>query len=220
MNIEERAGRWVDEDGNKIREHKHGHYSWHFVHTKHRPLRLDVDYPTEHYLLRSIAFKRHMIFSGGILKVFSPDAYERFKEELLEKYKIPVTGALVHKRGGPIEIYLDKALEDTTWLAYNHFNYEILNEEWKSWMRDFLSIFVFYLCHDLYYIHEILHRMWYWECSYSQNRSRDREYEEEIVDIISHAVNTYIYSNLFTGKEEVLWEKYRKMLEKHRRRVR
>ncbi len=38
-------GRWVDNDENKIAEHRHGHYDWHFVHTRHRPMRRDVDYP-------------------------------------------------------------------------------------------------------------------------------------------------------------------------------
>lgn len=207
--METREGRWVDGDGNKLREHRHDHYDWHFMRTKHRPLTLSVTYPEVSRMMRSAPLLR--------LKIFSP----RLADQLIEKYNIDKIGATVDKRGGQIEIYLEKLFEDLVELGREHFQYDILNDAWHNeGIRALASIALFDFFHDCYYIHEILHRMWQWESSHRENKRRDRVKEEDIVNTISRAISTQLHNHLFEADLDYSWEHYRKMLKESKDEIR
>lgn len=201
MVVELRMGRWVDNDGNKIAEHRHDHYDWHFVRTRHRPLTLGVIYPEVNKMMRSEAYLR--------LRIFSP----RLADQLIEEHSIDNIGAAVDKRGGQIEIYLEKLFEDLVELGREHFQYDVLNDAWyNEGVRDFVSMTLFDFFHDDYYIHEVLHRMWHWESSHRENRRRYRVKEEDVVRVIAHAISTQLHGQLFETDLDDSWEHYRKML--------
>ncbi len=199
--MEFRKSRWVDDNGEKYDEHRHSHYNWHFVHTKHRPLRLDVDYPEVNKMMRSSSYIS--------LRLFAPFLADRFDEE----YSVDKIGGMADKRGGPLEIYLDNLLEDAAQIGHIHWDWDVFDsEKYDDDLRDLLSMALFNFCHDCYYTHEILHRMWQWETSHKQNRKRDRDKEEEIVSVISYAINTQHYGQLFDASLDASWERYKGML--------
>lgn len=199
--MEFRKSRWIDDDGEKLDEHRHGHYNWHFVHTKHRPLRLGLDYPRVNKIMRSSSFVS--------LKAFAPFLVDR----LIEDHNVDKIGAMADKRGGPLEIYLDKLLEDAVQLALTHWEWDVFdNTKHDEELSDLTIMILIYFCHSCYYIHEILHRMWQWESSYKENKKRDKDKEENIVAIISFAVNTYLHNHLFKSSIDDTWEMYRGML--------
>lgn len=199
--MEFKKSRWVDDNGEKLDEHRHGHYNWHLVHTKHRPLRLDLDYPRVNKIMRSSSFRS--------LEMFAPFLVDR----LIKDHRVDKIGAMADQRGGPLEIYLDKLLEDVTQLALIHWEWDVLNDTTHDEeLRDLVTMSLIYFCHSSYYIHEILHRMWQWESSHRENKKRDRDGEEKIVMIISYAVSTYLHNDLFKGNPDSTWEMYRGML--------
>lgn len=199
--MELRKSRWTSEDDEKLDEHRHGHYNWHLVDTKHRPMRLDLVYPEVNMIMRSRSFLS--------LKAFAPHLIDK----LIKNHGVDKIGATVSKRGGPVEIYLDKLLEDTTHLALSNWGCDVLDDtKHDDDSNDLISILVILFCHSSYYIHEILHRMWRWEGSYKQNRKRSMVKEEKIVMIISYAVNTYLHNHLFKPSPDESWEIYKVML--------
>jgi len=127
--MELRDSRWVDEKGVKLKEHRHDHYNWHFVDTRHRPLKLNPSYPKINKIMRSSSYLR--------LKMLAPYLIER----LIEENNLDKIGAVADKRGGPLEIYLDKFLEDAAHLGYTHFGWDIFDEDkFDEELRDIASI--------------------------------------------------------------------------------
>lgn len=200
--MELRDSRWVDENGVKLKEHRHDHYNWHFVDTRHRSLKLNPSYPKINKIMRSSSYLR--------LKMLAPYLVDR----LIEENNLDKIGAVADKRGGPLEIYLDKLLEDAAQLGYTHWGWDIFDDvKYDEELRDLASINLLLFFHGCYYIHEILHRMWHWESSHNQNKRRDRDKEENIVTILSCAINTQLYNHLFNGSPDENWETHRNQLQ-------
>ncbi len=195
-----RKSRWVDNNGEKLDEHKHGHYNWHFIDTKHRSLRLDIAYPEVNKILRSASYLS--------LKAFMPF----LADKLVEEHRVHQIGATVDKRGGPIEIYMDKLVEDTIHMGHTHWGWDFLDSDCDEGTRDAVSITLFMFFHDSYHIHEILHRMWHWETSHSQNKKRDKKREEDVVMFLSYVITTQLYNHLFTPPPDATWGRHKEML--------
>ena len=58
------------------------------------------------------------------LKMLAPYLVDR----LIEENNLDKIGAVADKRGGPLEIYLDKLLEDAAWLGYTHWGCDIFDD--------------------------------------------------------------------------------------------
>lgn len=235
--MEFRDSRWIDESGKHMKEHKHDHHNWHLVGTKHRSLKLNVVYPEKHWLLRSGVFQNVMIFSPlGWIR--SDEEREKAMEAHMRELKIPQTIALVTKLGGPIEIYMDKLIDSVVEMNEANFKYPItdheaakrlildnikekygievrdeISDDYIQSMCDIMAIPMFIFKHEWVYIHEILHRMWHWETTYRQNKRRDKEEEEEIVDIIAVAIafqGKFARDVLFSIDDiEKKWDEYK-----------
>lgn len=160
-------------------EHKHDRYRRHPISRRHRPLRLDVEYPRENLFYRSKVIKS--MSSLEFMTRYVSD--ERFKETVQKANKIM---GLVKKEGGPIEIYIGKLLARTV-RTIREGGRPFTDEEL---MKQFMDE------HFIVHTHEILHRMWQWASTFEENRrrtQRTRKIEERTVTDLALWIRNIMY---------------------------
>lgn len=161
-------------------EHKHDRYRRHPVSRKHRPLRLDVEYPSENPFFRSKTVTGLSSYEFIMLYISN----ERFKEAVERARKM--LGS-VKREGGPIEIYLGKLLHRTA---------KTIRENGRPFTDEEL-IEQFMDEHFIVHTHEVLHRMWQWESTFEENRKRKRKRarkrEEKTVKDLSLWIRNIMY---------------------------
>ncbi len=144
------------------------------------PLRLDVEYPTNHILFRISEFVNMSRLELAVNWIL----YKQYRE-LLRSVRIAMGAVL--KIGGPIEIYIKNLLPVVAKVVRNvglPFTDRVLLEQ-------------FLLLHSVVYIHELLHRMWHYESIFEQNSKRrsqelGKDKEEEIITEIAFWICSYI----------------------------
>ena len=136
-------------------KHSHDRYRCHPVSRRHRPLRLDVEYPIVTPFLRHEAIVNMPTWEFH-WRYVSDDL---FKKTVQKARKIM---GLVKREGGPIEIYLRVLLRRTAKTV----------RESKLPFTDQVLLEQFMDEHFIVHIHEVLHRMWQWESTFNENRGR------------------------------------------------
>lgn len=174
-------------------EHKHDRYRRHPVSRRHRPLRLDVEYPKENLFYRSKVIKG--MSSLEFITRYVSD--ERFKEAVEKANKIM---GLVKSEGGPIEIYLGKLLQRTA---------KTIREGGRPF-TDQAILEQFMDEHFIVHIHEILHRMWQWESTFEENRRRRRKRAQKREEITVRDLALWIRNIMYVKPPwaDSVWEQF------------
>ncbi len=179
-------------------EHRHDRYRSHPISRRHRPLRLDVEYPT-----KNIFFRQEVIANMPSWEFhWRYISDDRFKKTVQKARKIM---GLVKKEGGPIEIYIGKLLARTA-RTIREGGRPCTDEEMIEQFMDE---------HFIVHVHEVLHRMWHWESTFEENRRRSRKRALKREELTVGDITLWIRNVLYVKPQyaDSVWkqfcEKYR-----------